>query len=156
MSVTESQFYMWRTLFALVHADDFVAPEELEFMREVLEDVDFSEEQKQILHADIVQPQSAVTMFQNVSESKDQDKLFHFAYNLMWVDGEFDENEQRLMNELQAEYDKMKEARGHQQGAAIEIAFEDIKTKKQTTIDKETEEHTVKDFLEIFKDYYKD
>ena len=32
--ITDSQFYMWRTLFAIVHVDDMVTEEEVHFMAE--------------------------------------------------------------------------------------------------------------------------
>ena len=43
--VSESRFYMWRTLFAVAHADNVVADEEVEFMAHILEDVEFSDHQ---------------------------------------------------------------------------------------------------------------
>ena len=43
--ITDSQFYMWRTLFAIVHVDDMVTEEEVHFMAEALEDIPFTPDQ---------------------------------------------------------------------------------------------------------------
>ena len=43
-TITESQFYMWRTLFAISHADNVVSDEEIRFMTEALEDLPFNAE----------------------------------------------------------------------------------------------------------------
>ena len=51
--VSESQFYMWRTLFAVAHADSIVADEEVAFMASVLNDINFTPEQTEVLKDDI-------------------------------------------------------------------------------------------------------
>ncbi len=97
VNVTESQFYMWRAIFALAHADDIVTPEELRFMSEALEDIPFSEEQKSILQRDATQPQSVEGMFKKISDAKDQAEFFKFASKLAHIDGDFGEEEQEVM-----------------------------------------------------------
>lgn len=71
-TVTESQFYMWRTLFAVSHADNIVTEEEMRFMIEALEDLPFSSEQREILSDDIVNPKDIVEMFGKISNNRDQ------------------------------------------------------------------------------------
>ena len=39
--VSESRFYMWRTLFSVAHADNVVTDEEIAFMAHILEDINF-------------------------------------------------------------------------------------------------------------------
>ncbi|MFP4313216.1 MAG: hypothetical protein ACLFR0_02705 [Alphaproteobacteria bacterium] len=98
--VTESQFYMWRTLFAIAHADDIVTDEEVRFMTEALEDLPFSEEQQKILKDDISEPKDIVEMFGKISNSSDQAEFFNFARTLVWVDGDYGEEEQEIMLKL--------------------------------------------------------
>ncbi len=98
--VTESQFYMWRTLFALAHADHVVTSEEIRFMVEALEDIPFTEEQRSILSDDIAAPQDIVEMFGKISEATDQAGFFKFARELVWVDGDYGQEERDIMLRL--------------------------------------------------------
>lgn len=98
--ITDSQFYIWRTLFAVAHADDIVTDEEVQFMAHVMEDVDFTEEQTTTLKDDVVNPKDPVTMFHNIAEQKDRALFFDLARDLVWVDGDFDEAEQTVMVKL--------------------------------------------------------
>lgn len=99
-SITESQFYMWRTLFAVSHADDIVTEEEVRFMTEAMEDVPFTEEQKDILQDDISNPKDIVEMFEKISSDRDQAEFFKFARVLVWIDGDYGEEEQEIMLKL--------------------------------------------------------
>lgn len=98
--ITESQFYMWRTLFAISHADDIVTEEEVRFMTEAMEDVPFTEEQKDILQDDISNPKDIVEMFEKISSDRDQAEFFKFARVLVWIDGDYGEEEQEIMLKL--------------------------------------------------------
>jgi len=95
--VTESQFYMWRAIFALAHADDVVSDEELRFMSEILEDIPFSDEQKSILKSDATEEQSVEAMFKKITDPVDQAEFFRFASKLAHIDGDFGEEEQEVM-----------------------------------------------------------
>ena len=95
--INESQFHMWRTLFAISHADDIVTEEEIRFMTEALEDVPFSPEQQDILKDDITNPKDIVEMFKKVTEPRDQAEFFKFARELVWVDGDYGKEEQEIM-----------------------------------------------------------
>ena len=99
--LTESQFYMWRTLFAVVHADNVVATEEVRFMAEALEDVPFSDEQRAILNEDIKHPQNIEAMFAGISDVRDQAAFFSHARSLVHIDGDFGADEQAIMLKLQ-------------------------------------------------------
>ncbi|MGH1375860.1 MAG: DUF533 domain-containing protein [Alphaproteobacteria bacterium] len=98
--VSNSQFYMWRTLFSIAHADNVVTDEEIEFMAHILEDIDFSDEQTKILKDDIITPKDVEGMFQGITESEDRMQFFNFARDLVWVDGDFGSEEQGVMLKL--------------------------------------------------------
>ena len=98
--VTESQFYMWRTLFAVAHADNVVTDEEVRFMAEALEDVPFSVEQRDILNQDAKTPQDMEAMFVKISDVKDQAAFFKFAHELVHIDGDYGIEEQEVMLKL--------------------------------------------------------
>ncbi|MGH1377215.1 MAG: hypothetical protein ACRBB3_00175 [Alphaproteobacteria bacterium] len=98
--MSESRFYMWRTLFAVAHADDVVTDQEIEFMAHILEDIDFTIEQTAILKDDISNPKDVEEMFRGMNSVDDRKEFFDFARDLVWVDGEFGEPEQGVMVNL--------------------------------------------------------
>lgn len=102
--ISQSQFFMWRTLFAVAHADNIVTDEEIAFMAHVLEDIDFSEEQTAILKDDIGNPKDIEMMFRGITEQEDRSKFFDFARDLVWVDGDFGTEEQSVMIKLFREH----------------------------------------------------
>ena len=99
--VSESLFYMWRTLFALAHADDVVTSEEVRFMAEALEDIDFSQGQRAVLNDDISRAQDIEKMFAKVRELGDQMQFFKLAKVMVWSDGDFGVEEREVMLRLQ-------------------------------------------------------
>lgn len=102
--ITDSQFYMWRTLFAMAHVDNTVSDEEVRFMAEALEDIPFSDEQESILRDDIKHPKDVGEMFGRISDDKDQAKFFEFAQKMVWVDGDYGKEEQEIMLKLQSQH----------------------------------------------------
>lgn len=103
-SVDESQFNMWRTLFAMTHADDVVTDEEVRFMMEALEDLPFSKEQRDVLEDDIYNPKDIVEMFRKIDNPTRQAEFFKFARTLVWIDGDYGEEEQEIMLKLKQEH----------------------------------------------------
>lgn len=95
--ITESEFYMWRTLFAVAHADEVVSREEVRYLAEVLEDQPFSDAQHAVLSDDIKHPKNIGEMFANISSKKDQARFFALARKLVHADGDYGENEQAIM-----------------------------------------------------------
>jgi hypothetical protein len=100
VGVTDSQFYMWRTLFAIAHADHIVTDEEVRFMAEALEDVDFSAAQYDELRKDIAQPQNIELMYVGITDIKDQALFFKVAHELVHIDGDYGLEEQTVMLRL--------------------------------------------------------
>ena len=96
-AVSESEFYMWRTLFAVVHADNVVTNEEVRFMAEALEDIAFSKEQRAVLSDDIKHPKDIAQMFALISDSRDQARFFKYARDLVHADGDYGAEEQDIM-----------------------------------------------------------
>lgn len=98
--MTESRFYMWRSIFALAHADHVVTPEERRFMFDALASQDFSEDQRAILKDDIEHKKDIGEMFSRVVTEDDRSGFFYYARLLCWSDGDFDEQEQKIVLEL--------------------------------------------------------
>ncbi len=99
-TITDSQFYMWRTVFALAHADDVVTDEELRFMSEALEDIPFSDAQKTTLQTDAKEERSVEEMFEKITDPLDQAEFFNIASQIVHIDGDFGDEEQEVMLRL--------------------------------------------------------
>lgn len=98
--VPDSEFYMWRTLFAVAHADHVVTDEEVRFMATALADVAFSDEQRKILHEDAKDAKDIEEMYHQITEPKDQAAFFKFAHELVHIDGDYGAEEQQIMLRL--------------------------------------------------------
>ncbi len=99
-AVSESRFAMWRTVFALVHADHVVTPDEKELAESYMENVTFSDEQKAILHEDLLDPQNIGEMFGRITEPVDQGEFFQFARIMAWCDGDLAQQEDMIISKL--------------------------------------------------------
>ena len=97
LNITSSQFNMWRTLFAIAHADNILAQGEIEYMAKILGEVDFSQEQNDILKDDIDNPKDIEEMFKGVTDVNDRIEFFSLARELVYADGDFGEEEQSAM-----------------------------------------------------------
>lgn len=104
--MTRSRFYMWRTVFALAHADDLVTAEERQFMHEVLKRERFSTYQLQVLKKDMTAPQDVGEMFVNITDQYDRAHFFDHARDLCWCDGDYAKQEQEIMTRLNATHVK--------------------------------------------------
>lgn len=98
--VSESTFYMWRAVFAMAHADDVVTAEEKKYLHGILANEPFCAEQKRILEKDIDTPQDVANMFVKVEDQHDRSQFFYHARMLVWSDGDFGEQEQKIIMRL--------------------------------------------------------
>lgn len=96
----QSEFYMWRTIFALAHADNVIKDDEVRYMAEAMEDVAFSDEQRAVLRDDISNAKDIVEMFKMIDDPKDQKDFFTYAKEMVMSDGDFAEEEVQVLIKL--------------------------------------------------------
>jgi len=118
--VSESEFYMWRTLFALAHVDDVIAKSESDFMNDVLENENLSDAQSEILKQDAAIPQDPIKLYEGISNGADQKRFFDLAYNLVMSDGDYHDKELDAITQLQEIYDRNQ---GHEDQSGDDIDF---------------------------------
>lgn len=99
--VCDDEFYMWRAIFAMAHADHVVTPEERRFMYDALGKIAFSPTQQDVLKGDIENACDAVELFSMIEEQEYRCRFFYFARMLVWCDGDFDAQEQKIFLELE-------------------------------------------------------
>lgn len=100
IEISDSAFHMWRSVFAVVHADGVVSDEEIRFMAEVLEDIPFSVVQKAVLLGDVAIAQDIEEMYGKITEVKDQAEFFSIARKLVHIDGDYSVEERDVMLKL--------------------------------------------------------
>ncbi len=98
--VSSGRFHMWRAVFAMAHADEVVTAEERKYLQGILSSEPFSEEQKKILEKDMDTPQDVAEMFLKVDDQNDRSQFFYHARMLVWSDGDFGEQEQKIIMRL--------------------------------------------------------
>ncbi len=136
--ISDSRFYMWRAVFAMAHADGKVTKEEMEFAENYFEHVPFSAAQIAALRADLKTPCGVNEMLIGVSSKEDMADFFQFAQMMVWSDGDYDRQEQIIIERLTAEQmnkfnkeelaQQIREARA---AAAIRRGIEDDEFRKQ-------------------------
>ena len=94
--VTNSRFYMWRAVVAMVHADGVVTPHEVTFVNDYIYDIDLSKEQLAVIGQDLQTPQDVYGMFSRITDKQDKKDFFALARALSWCDGDYDGQEKRL------------------------------------------------------------
>jgi hypothetical protein len=99
-TLNESQFYMWRSLFALVHADHVVTREEQTFMESALDQLTLTDYQRSILVSDTMESADIAEMFKRITDQNDRVEFFRHARILVWCDGDFDQQEQEILAQL--------------------------------------------------------
>ena len=99
--LTDSQFHIWRTLVALAHVDGQFSPDEWKFLMPQILDLDLTAEQKEVLYDDMYFRRDVRTMFVKITEQADRAAFFRLANKLVYIDGDFDETERRILEELQ-------------------------------------------------------
>lgn len=99
-TLNESEFNMWRTLFALTHADDVVTDEERKFMENALDELNLTDYQRSLLVADTMEAADIGALFQRITDQNDRVEFFRHARALVWCDGDFDQQEQEIIAKL--------------------------------------------------------
>lgn len=139
---------MWRTLFAIAHADNIVTEEEIAFMAHVLEDIEFSDAQTAILKDDIHVPKDAEEMFRGITSQSDRIEFFEFARDLVWVDGDFGSEEQSVMIKLyQAHF---KDTKVDELIGTVGLEFEEEPTFANISVAKSRKSSGLKEMISSF------
>ncbi len=95
-----SRFYMWRAVVAMAHADGIVTPHEINFLQAQMRDLSLSVGQLQTLAGDLGMPQNVQAMFRQITRPEDRRDFFTFARVLSWSDGNYDVQEQHILDLL--------------------------------------------------------
>lgn len=98
-------FALWRAVFAMVHVDGEISTEEEAYIGNVMDVFKFSDEQRDIVKADIKKPGDIVAMFQAIEDVAHRKQFFILARIVAWCDGLFHDDEREALEAVQASLD---------------------------------------------------
>jgi hypothetical protein len=98
--VTDSEFHMWRAVFAFAFVDNSLSIEEQELLKSYLHQVPFSGTQMNILKEDFKDPPNVVHMFNRITESKHREHFCVLARALVWCEGDMDRQEEMILKRV--------------------------------------------------------
>lgn len=139
---------MWRTLFAMVHADDVVTDEEVRFMAEAMEDIPFSDVQRGTLDIDTREAQDITEMFSHVTEVKDQAEFFALAREVVHIDGDYGVEEQEIMLKLKKAH--VKTANMEELIGSVDLSFADDEPEPVAMRPVQVKKKTIGKFRQFF------
>ena len=99
--LSNSRFYMWRAVIAMVHADGVVTPHEMSFVQNSLKDLKLSDAQMDIISQDLQTPQDSYEMYSHITNQKDKEDYFALARAVSWCDGDLDKQEKLIIQNLE-------------------------------------------------------
>ncbi|MDI1228045.1 MAG: DUF533 domain-containing protein [bacterium] len=101
--VGTSQFYMWRCVIALAHADGMVQQGERDYLSRVFGNMSLTDEQRRIFHTDMSEPQDIAQLLTHINEPEWRGQLVYFAGLLARADGVLDPQEDHILKKLRAD-----------------------------------------------------
>lgn len=116
--ISDSEFAMWRAIFAFAFADHEVSAEERAVLDEYRTTIIFSQEQLLILSGDFAYPQDVEIVYRKITLPEHRHKFCAIARALAWCDGDLDRQEERILKQVAClkspEYaDDLKTSREH-------------------------------------------
>lgn len=100
-TISDSTFHVWRALIALAHVDGRFSPDEWKFLMPQILDLDLNDAQREVLYDDMHFCRDVRAMFVKITEASDRAVFFRLANKLVYIDGDYDDTERKIMEELQ-------------------------------------------------------
>ena len=117
-TVTDSEFAMWRAVFAFSLVDNMLTLEEQRLLQSYLNSVPFSPVQLDIIKADFKHPQNVETLFQKITEPRHRERFCVLARALVWCEGNMIRQEEEILRRVAclghgADFDMLRGTRNH-------------------------------------------
>lgn len=99
--VSDSEFNMWRAVFAFTFVDNTLSLEEQELLQSYLRMVPFSKHQLDLLKEDMADPSDDVLSFyRNITDPADKERFCVLARAIVWCEGNMIEQERKILQKL--------------------------------------------------------
>ncbi len=104
--ITDSEFSMWRAIFAFALSDKSFSIQEQMFLRNWLQDVRFSAAHIAILKKDFQNPKDVVDLYRKITNPVDLTHFCVLARALAWCEGDMDKQEEEILKRVSCISDK--------------------------------------------------
>ena len=98
--IGESEFNMWRAVFAFTYVDNNLSLEEQELLQTYLAKVDFSSEQLKTLKGDLREPKDVVGLYKKITRKEDKERFCVLARAIVWCEGDMVEQERAILKKV--------------------------------------------------------
>ena len=116
--ITESEFNMWRAVFAFSLLDNVLSPQGQKILKPYSNTILFSQAQNDILRNDFKEPQNVETLYSKITDPKDKERFCLLTRALAWCGGDMGKQEEAILKKLfclakGADDDVLKRTRRH-------------------------------------------
>lgn len=98
--IDESEFHMWRAVFAFAFVDNSLSLEEQELLQSYMKKVPFSQKQLSVLNGDFKNPPDIVKMYKGITSEKHREHFCVLARALVWCEGDMDRQEEKILKRV--------------------------------------------------------
>jgi hypothetical protein len=105
-SVNESEFYMWRAVFAFALVDNVLSIEEQRLLKSYYISIPLSVAQKAILKKDFMKPQDIEALYAKITDPAHRERFCALARALVWCEGNMDRQEEEILRRVSCLKDK--------------------------------------------------
>lgn len=98
--ISDSEFNMWRAVFAFAYADNALSLEEQDLLSLYLKNVNFSYSQREILKSDLLVPKDVVALYRMIARPKDKERFCVLARAIVWCEGNMGEQEREILRRV--------------------------------------------------------
>ena len=99
--MTKSHFNMWRLVVSAVHADERIDVEETKMVESYLTELDFNEEQLNILKEELQNPANMDEILPEITDPGDRSQSVYFVRLLFWKDKILTSSEEDFLKKVQ-------------------------------------------------------
>lgn len=96
----DSEFYMWRAVFAFALADRELSDREQDLLNGFRESVHFSPEQLIVLRNDFTHPHDVELLYQNITQPEHKHRFCAMVRALAWSDGDLAKQEEIILKRV--------------------------------------------------------
>ncbi len=116
--ISDSEFYMWRAVFAFALADGNMSAAERALLNEYKANTAFSPQQLAILRDDFAYPHDVQEMYRHIARPEDKHRFCVMARALAWCDGDLDKQDEIILQRVSclgttADADILRQSRAH-------------------------------------------
>ena len=98
--IHESEFAMWRAVFAFTYVDNVLSLQEQDLLHTFLKKVSFSKDQLDTLKKDMAEPKDVVSLYKKITQAEDKERFCVLARAIVWCEGDMHEQERAILKKV--------------------------------------------------------